>query len=233
MLQSSRGRNQIPMVKARGTLRVFPTFRSTVNRMNQHSPVRSKARTQILFFLAASAGVTMFGMYHVLEALGYIAPPRPFGDSIGTVAFGVDIALGVLALALLPSAIHHDPMEVEYGYVGPPSALVACLVILSVWMVSVLAAPAGAIVLISLSARLSLYWTVPAVCASLMSALVYQLTHSPADPNISWSTVLGSVVLTLTLIAMGSVRGLVLRRQAERAKQARQAQSPQQTQSAG
>ncbi|WP_231864057.1 MULTISPECIES: hypothetical protein [Brevibacterium] len=204
--------------------------------MNQHSPVRSKARTQILFFLAASAGVTMFGMYHVLEALGYIAPPRPFGDSIGTVAFGVDIALGVLALALLPSAIHHDPMEVEYGYVGPPSALVACLVILSVWMVSVLAAPAGAIVLISLSARLSLYWTVPAVCASLMSALVYQLTHSPADPNISWSTVLGSVVLTLVLIAMGSVRGLVLRRQAERAKQAkqaRQAQSPQQTQSAG
>ncbi len=226
------------MVKARGTLRVFPTFRSTVNRMNQHSPVRSKARTQILFFLAASAGVTMFGMYHVLEALGYIAPPRPFGDSIGTVAFGVDIALGVLALALLPSAIHHDPMEVEYGYVGPPSALVASLVILSVWMVSVLAAPAGAIVLISLSARLSLYWTVPAVCASLMSALVYQLTHSPADPNISWSTVLGSVVLTLVLIAMGSVRGVILRRQAQQAKQAkqarqaRQAQSPQQTQSA-
>ena len=223
------------MVEARRTLRVFPTFRSTVNRMNQHSPVRSKTRTQILFFLAASAGVTMFGMYHVLEALGYIAPPRPFGDSIGTVAFGVDIALGVLALALLPSAIHHDPMEVEYGYVGPPSALVASLVILSVWMVSVLAAPAGAIVLISLSARLSLYWTVPAVCASLMSALVYQLTHSPAHPNISWTTVFGSVALTLTLIAMGSVRGLVLRRQAARAKQPKQTQQsqpPQQAQSA-
>lgn len=200
--------------------------------MNQHSPVRSKTHTQILFFLAASAGVTMFGLYHVLETLGYIAPPQPFGDSIGTVAFGVDIALGVLALALLPSAIHHDPMEVEYGYVGPPSALVASLVILSVWMVSILAAPAGAIVLISLSARLSLYWTVPAVCASLMSALVYQLTHSPADPNISWTTVLGSVVLTLILIAMGSVRGLVLRRQAQRAQQVQRSQPPQQSQSA-
>ena len=198
----------------------------------KHRIARVDEALQILFFLAASAGVTMFGMYHVLEALGYIAPPRPFGDSIGTVAFGVDIALGVLALALLPSAIHHDPMEVEYGYVGPPSALVASLVILSVWMVSVLAAPAGAIVLISLSARLSLYWTVPAVCASLMSALVHQLTHSPADPNISWTIVLGSVVLTLILIAMGSVRGLVLRRQAQRAQQPQQSQPPQQPQSA-
>ncbi|WP_256282571.1 hypothetical protein [Brevibacterium sp. HMSC07C04] len=197
--------------------------------MNQQSPVRSKARTQILFFLAASAGVTMFALYHVFEALGFIAPPPPFGDSIGTVAFGVDIALGVLALALLPSAIRHDPMEVEYGYVGPPSALVASLVILSVWMVSLLAAPAGAIVLISLSARLSLNWTAPAVCASLMSALVYQLTHSPAQPDISWTTVLGSFVLTLMLIAMGSVRGLILRRQAQRAKQMRQSQSDQPT----
>lgn len=196
--------------------------------MTPLSPVRSKARTQILFILAAGAGVTMFGFYHIFEALGLLPAPRPFGDSFGTVAFGVDIALGILALALLPSAIHHDPMEAEEGYIGPPSALVACLVILSVWMVSVLAAPAGAIVLISLSARLSLSWTLPALCASLMSSLVYQLTHNPSQPEISWRMVLGAMVLTLILIGMGSVRGIILRRQAQQAQQAQQAEAAQQ-----
>ncbi|WAL39336.1 hypothetical protein BRM1_08560 [Brevibacterium sp. BRM-1] len=182
------------------------------------SPVRSRTRTTVLFWLAAVAGVVMFAAQQILMATGVIESTVPGGDGLGGVRFGVDLSLGVLALALLPSAIRHDPMEVEESYVGPPSALVACLVILCVWLVSVLAAPAGAVVLISLSARLSANWTVPAVFASLLSIIVHELTYYPARASIDPPVVAGALLLTLLLILMGSVRGLVLRRQAHEAE---------------
>lgn len=186
-----------------------------------HHPVRSKTRTVVLFWLAAIAGVLMFTADRVLQQVGLIPTMLPHGDTLGAVNFCVELTLGVLALALLPSAIRHDPMEVEESYVGPPSALVAGLVILCVWMVSVLAAPAGAVVLISLSARLSANWTVPAIFASLLSITVHELTYDPSSATIDLPVIGGAMVLTLLLILMGSVRGIVLRRQAQAAEAAR------------
>lgn len=177
----------------------------------------------VLFWLAAVTGVLMFAISLLIQHGGLLPSTLRGGGSGGVVNFGVSLSLGVLALALLPSAIQHDPMEVEESYVGPPSALVACLVILCVWMVSVLAAPAGAVVLISLAARLSASWTVPAIFASLLSVVVHELTYNPLSSSISPLAVVSVLVLTLILIGMGSVRGLVLRKQEKQDRERRAA----------
>ncbi|MCT1657089.1 hypothetical protein [Brevibacterium luteolum] len=182
-------------------------------------PLRSPARTMVLFWLAAVSGVIMCAAYHWLQLNSGAALGRAIQPGIPSVHLIVDVTLGTLALAMLPAAIQHDPMEREDSYVGPPSALVAGLVILCVWMVSVLAAPAGAVVLISIAARLSANWTIPAFCASLLSIIVFQLALAQADASPHFA--LGAVLLTVTLIAMGSIRGVVLRRQ-ERADLQRQ-----------
>lgn len=186
-------------------------------------PLRSHTRTMVLFWLAAISGVFMCAAYHGLQLNSAGAFGRAVQPGIPSVHLIVDVILGILALAMLPAAIKHDPMERQDSYVGPPSALVAGLVILCVWMVSVLAAPAGAVVLISIAARLSVNWTIPAFCASMLSIIVFQLAVAQADASPSFS--LGAVALTLTLIAMGSARGVVLRRQ-ERAEARHRSTAP-------
>lgn len=178
------------------------------------APMRSRARTVILFWIAAVTGVAMFVAQNYLEDSGILPRVLPTGDSVGLVTLGVEMSLGALALALLPAAIRHDPMERQKSYVGPPEALVASLVILCLWFVTLLAAPAGAVVLISLSTRLSAAWTVPAILASLMSVFVQQLTRHPLHSSVDYRVILGAFVLTLILVAMGTVRGVMMRRQA-------------------
>lgn len=180
------------------------------------SPVRSRTRTLALWWIAALSGLAMSTIYHMSEFLGptVVSGIEVASPSIATVV--VDVCLGVLALVLLPAAIAHDPMEREESYVGPPSALVAGLVVLSVWMVSVMAAPAGAIALISISSRLSANWTVPAVLASFMSMIVFELTLSHDDPGIRWTSVALSMLVALCLVGMGSIRGKMLRTQMRR-----------------
>lgn len=177
----------------------------------RRSPVRSRRRTRVLWWIALSTGVFLSAFLHIVQF-----SRLPFMDATASqqvlVSVIVDLALGLLALGLLPAALHHDPMEVQESYVGPPSALVASLVILCVWMVSYLAAPAGAIVLISVCARLSLGWTLPAIGASMLSIIVYELTFDIEFPGVRALSVFAVLVLTLTLVAMGSARGLVLRR---------------------
>ncbi|MCQ9386579.1 hypothetical protein NQ038_11835 [Brevibacterium sp. 50QC2O2] len=189
--------------------------------LQQHQPhadpPRTRTRTIVLFCLALGTGVIMSAVFHFLQYIG-VAVTNPSASTGGSaVDVCIDSALGILALALLPSAIAHDPSERLEGYIGPPSALVASLVILCVWMVSVLAAPAGAVVLISVSARLSLTWTAPAFAASVLSLVVSQLTTFGTTPTSSFRMVAGGVVLTALLIGMGSVRGLMQRRAAPEA----------------
>ncbi len=197
-----------------GSLRLHETFAVTVNAMDEsHTPLRSRTRTFILFWISAITGVAMYVTQHILVERGDLPRSLPTGDSVGVVTMGVEIALGVLALALLPAAIRHDPMEREKSYVGPPEALVASLVILCLWFVTLLAAPAGAVVLISLSARLSPSWTLPAIAASILSVVVHELTYSPLAHEFDYRVALGAICLTLILICMGTARGIVLRRQ--------------------
>ncbi|WP_349826985.1 hypothetical protein [Brevibacterium litoralis] len=173
--------------------------------------VRTRRRMQVLWWIALVAGVGMSAWLHWLQ----IQQPTHMDSTASTrilVTVFVDLALGTLALGLLPAALRHDPMEVQESYVGPPSALVASLVILCVWMVSWLAAPAGAIVLISVTARLSPGWTLPAIGASMLSVFVHELTFDVEHAGVQATMVFWVLVLTLILVAMGSVRGLMLRR---------------------
>lgn len=192
-----------------------PTGQVSTGRVLPHyEPLRSRTRTIVLFFLALGTGVLMSASYHYLQYRGLSGPGLvQTRHGLSAVNLGVDLCLGILALALLPSAIQHNPLERLDTYIGPPSALVASLVILCVWMVSTLAAPAGAVVLISVSARLSRAWTASAFCASFLSLIVNQLTTFGAGGVSAMQFVLGGCVLTLVLIAMGSVRGVLLRRE--------------------
>lgn len=190
---------------------------------NGPSPLRSRTRTLTLWWIAAAGGLTLSVVFHMTQAFTPGTVSMLGGPEIGSVydqpsivMFSVDLCLGVLALALLPAALTHDPMEVEESYVGPPSALVAGLVVLTVWMVSVMAAPAGAIVLISISSRLSANWTVPAVFASLLSIVVYELTMS-TDLGIDWVVIAMAMGVTLALVGVGALRGTLIRRQARAA----------------
>ena len=190
---------------------------------NGPSPLRSRTRTLTLLWSAAAGGLTLSVVFHMTQAFTPGTVSMLGGPEIGSVydqpsivMFSVDLCLGVLALALLPAALTHDPMEVEESYVGPPSALVAGLVVLTVWMVSVMAAPAGAIVLISISSRLSANWTVPAVFASLLSIVVYELTMS-TDLGIDWVVIAMAMGVTLALVGVGALRGSLIRRQARAA----------------
>lgn len=184
------------------------------------SPVRSRTRTLALWWIAAIGGLALsigahwpeFAAPNALDALSPVDPGSAYGPPAMVMLF-VDVSLGVLALALLPAALTHDPMEVEESYVGPPSALVAGLVVLAVWMVSVMAAPAGAIVLISISSRLAANWAIPAIFASLLSIIVHELTISTDTIGINWVVVAMVMGLTLALVGVGSVRGVLLRRQ--------------------
>lgn len=178
------------------------------------APLRSRTRTVILFWMSAGIGMAMFIAQYLLLINGFLPRVLPAGDSLGVVTFGVKLTLGLLALALLPAAIRHDPMERENSYIGPPEALVASLVILCLWFVSLLAAPAGAVVLISLSARLSLWWTLPAVGASMLSVVIFELTYSPVQSNLDFGMFVGAFALTLILVAMGTIRGIMMRKQA-------------------
>jgi hypothetical protein len=180
------------------------------------TPVRSPTRTRTLWWIAAIGGLVLSGTYHFAELF---APASIDGIRLSEpsiVMIFVDVCLGVLALALLPAALTHDPMEAQEAYVGPPSALVAGLVVLSVWLVSVMAAPAGAIALISISSRLSAGWTIPAVLSSLLSIIVYELTLSTEIAGVQWSVVGIAMAVTLALVGVGSVRGVVARRNARR-----------------
>ncbi|MCX0276911.1 hypothetical protein NLM24_41115 [Nocardia zapadnayensis] len=190
---------------------------------NGPSLLRSRTRTLTLWWIAAAGGLTLSVVFHMTQAFTPGTVSMLGGPEIGSVydqpsivMFSVDLCLGVLALALLPAALTHDPMEVEESYVGPPSALVAGLVVLTVWMVSVMAAPAGAIVLISISSRLSANWTVPAVFASLLSIVVYELTMS-TDLGIDWVVIAMAMGVTLALVGVGALRGTLIRRQARAA----------------
>lgn len=187
------------------------------------NPVRSRTRTLTLWWIAAIGGLALSTVFHLAASMtpgtmSLFGGPEALmtSDPPSIVLFSVDLCLGVLALALLPAALTHDPMEVEESYVGPPSALVAGLVVLTVWMVSVMAAPAGAIVLISISSRLSANWTVPAIFASLLSIVVYELTLS-TELGIDWLIVAMAMGVTLALVGVGALRGSVLRRQARAA----------------
>lgn len=207
-------RLRVTLLNTQALPSMYENKRAKVNAMDEsHAPLRSRTRTFILFWISAVTGVVMFVTQHVLIARGVLPRSLPTGDSVGVVTLGVEIALGVLALFLLPDAIRHDPMEREKSYVGPPEALVASLVILCLWFVTLLAAPAGAVVLISLSARLSPSWTLPAIAASLLSVIVHELTYSPLSNTFDIRVVLGALALTLILVAMGTARGIVLRRQ--------------------
>ena len=96
----------------RGFLSLHETYTATVNAMDEsHTPLRSRTRTFILFWISAITGVAMYVTQLILVERGDLPRPLPTGDSVGLVTMGVEIALGVLALALLPAAIRHDPME--------------------------------------------------------------------------------------------------------------------------
>lgn len=93
-----------------GSLRLHETYAVRVIAMDEsHAPLRSRTRTFILFWISAITGVAMFVTQHVLVERGDLPRSLPTGDSVGVVTMGVEVALGVLALALLPAAIRHDP----------------------------------------------------------------------------------------------------------------------------
>jgi len=175
-------------------------------------PRRSKQRTRVLLVAAVVLGILNSIAYHSAAIVGWIPHMQVTDNQLVSVLLGSDLLLGLLALSLVPAAIAHDTEELkEDSYIGPPSALVAGLVVITVWQVAPLAMAAGAIVIISISSRVSASWTVPAVCASILSALISELAFQPMQTDISWGTIGMTTLITLLLAALGTVRGRRLR----------------------
>lgn len=175
-------------------------------------PRRSRQRTLVLLAAAVILGVLNSVVYHSAAIGGWIPHMQVTDRQLVGVLLGSDLILGLLALCLVPAAIAHDTEELEEdSYIGPPSALVAGLVVITVWQVAPLAMAAGAIVIISISSRVSASWTIPAICASILSALISQLAFQPQQPELSWGSIGMVTIITLLLVALGTVRGKHLR----------------------
>ncbi|SMY10769.1 hypothetical protein [Brevibacterium jeotgali] len=175
-------------------------------------PRRSRQRIRVLLAAAVVLGVLNSVAYHSAAISGWIPHMQVPDRQLVGVLLGSDLILGLLALCLVPAAIAHDTEELEEdSYIGPPSALVAGLVVITVWQVAPLAMAGGAIVIISISSRVSASWTVPAICASILSALISQLAFQPQQPGLSWGTIGMTTIITLLLVALGTVRGKHLR----------------------
>ncbi|HLR44927.1 MAG TPA: hypothetical protein VK065_07040, partial [Brevibacterium sp.] len=169
-------------------------------------------------------GVLNSAAYHSASIIGWIPDLHLTDTELVSVLVGSDIVLGVVALSLLPAAIAHDTEELrEDSYIGPPSALVAGLVVITVWQIAPLAMAAGAIVIISISSRVSASWTIPAVCASILSSLIAQLAFEPQHAGIQWSSIGFTAAITVLLVGVGTVRGQHLRtlRRSARVRQSR------------
>ena len=176
------------------------------------TPHRSRQRTAILVGSAIVLGVVNSAVHHSASFNGWIAGLHLNDPQLVTVLIGSDVVLGVMALFLLPAAIAHDTEELrEDTYIGPPSALVAGLVVIMVWQVAPLAMAAGAIVIISISSRVSASWTIPAVCASILSSLINELAFEPQHAGVQWSSIGFTAAVTLLLVGVGTVRGQHLR----------------------
>lgn len=187
-------------------------------------PHRSRQRTVILVGSAIVLGVVNSTVHHSASFNGWIAGLHLNDPQLVTVLIGSDLVLGAMALFLLPSAIAHDTEELRQDtYIGPPSALVAGLVVIMVWQVAPLAMAAGAIVIISISSRVSASWTIPAVCASILSSLIAQLAFEPQHAGIQWSSIGFTAAITVLLVGVGTVRGQHLRtlRRSARVRQSR------------
>ncbi len=175
-------------------------------------PRRSRQRTIVLLAAAVVLGILNSVAYHSAAIGGWIPQMQVTDRQLVSVLLGSDLLLGLLALCLVPAAIAHDTEELEEdSYIGPPSALVAGLVVITVWQVAPLAMAAGAIVIISISSRVSASWTIPAVCASILSALISQLAFQPQQTDLSWGMIGLTTIITLLLAALGTVRGKHLR----------------------
>lgn len=175
-------------------------------------PRSSKQRSLVLLIAAIVLGILNSAAYHSAAIIGWIPGLHLTDTQLVTVLVGSDIVLGLVALTLLPAAIAHDTEELrEDSYIGPPSALVAGLVVITVWQIAPLAMAAGAIVIISISSRVSASWTIPAICASILSSLIAELAFHPQDPAVSWGSIGITALVTLVLVAIGTVRGKHLR----------------------
>lgn len=175
-------------------------------------PRRSRQRTRVLLTAAVILGILNSIAYHSAALGGWIPHLHVTDRQLVGVLLGSDLILGLLALSLVPAAIAHDTEELEEdSYIGPPSALVGGLVVITVWQTAPLAMAAGAVVIISISSRVSASWTVPAICASILSALISQLAFQPQQTEISWGAIGATTIITLVLVALGTVRGKHLR----------------------
>lgn len=175
-------------------------------------PRSSKQRTRVLLIAAIVLGVLNSVAYHSASITGWIPSMHLTDTELVSVLVGSDIVLGLVALTLLPAAIAHDTEELrEDSYIGPPSALVAGLVVITVWQIAPLAMAAGAIVIISISSRVSASWTIPAICASILSSLIAELAFHPQHSDVSWESIGFTALITLALVILGTVRGKHLR----------------------
>lgn len=173
---------------------------------------RSRQRTVVLVVAAIGLGVINSVLHHSASLNGWIANMHLNDPQLVTVLMGSDMVLGIMALCLLPAAIAHDTEELRReNHIGPPSALVAGLVVIMVWQVAPLAMAAGAIVIISISSRVSPSWTIPAVCASILSSLVSELAFMPQQRGVDWGTIAFVSCITGVLVLVGTLRGLHLR----------------------
>ncbi|WP_156914098.1 hypothetical protein [Brevibacterium album] len=176
------------------------------------SPLRSKHRTTALVLISAVLGLVYSFFYHAAAINAWLPGVKMSDPELFWVTLVSDAVLGLLALCLVPAAIRHDSEELEEDtYIGPPSALVAGLVVITVWQVSPLAIAAGAVVIISISSRISASWTIPAVCASIFSVLIAELAFFHTQPGIDWAVVGLVAAATVVLVLFGTVRGYHLR----------------------
>lgn len=175
-------------------------------------PRSSKQRTRVLLIAAIVLGILNSAAYHSASITGWIPGMHLTDTELVSVLVGSDIVLGLVALTLLPAAIAHDTEELrEDSYIGPPSALVAGLVVITVWQIAPLAMAAGAIVIISISSRVSATWTIPAICASILSSLIAELAFHPQHSAVSWESIGFTALITVALVVLGTVRGRHLR----------------------
>ncbi|WP_291797713.1 hypothetical protein [Brevibacterium sp.] len=176
------------------------------------SPRGSRNRTTALVLVSAVLGLMYSFFYHAAAINAWLPGTQVADPELFWVTLVSDAVLGILALCLVPAAIRHDDEELEEDtYIGPPSALVAGLVVITVWQVAPLAIAAGAVVIISISSRISASWTIPAVCASLFSALIAELAFFHSSVGIDWVVVGAVAAATVILVLFGTVRGYHLR----------------------
>lgn len=187
------------------------TQQDSPERRRRISYTRSRVRTRVLIVIAAVVGLACSALVHSSRLFGWSASTSMSYPEIARVLLVGDLVLGALALCLLPAALRHDEEEADDAYIGPPSALVAGLVIVALWQVAPLAFAAGAIVIISISGRVSLTWTVPTACAAILSVLISQLAFRPHQTTVDWVAVLEATIVAGVLIAVGTMRGLYLR----------------------